>query len=326
MAHPFAPRPGSAEPTRPAPRLGLRMLVLPALMAATVLGAGVTVSAPPASAAMFGAGLTPPDVADLLYTRFRVARVMRIYPTGDVYQAEAIDRRGYRVHFTIDAYNGALLESYVIGRGAYEAPVPLPPGLVPGAPVPDQPVARLPSTRAPGPSDGWVRPQEPGAPAPRTNRQARTPDPSAPPANPRVKQTPEPKLPPKPAPEVAPSTAARQPVEKPVEPAPDVKTTVSPPTPVESAPLAPPATPAPSATVSPPAESPATAAPAAPAKAAPAPSASAEVRQALPTRTPEPLIDPKTGKPPVSVPVTPLDDAQAPAKPPIKIVPPATLE
>ncbi|MFO1147077.1 MAG: hypothetical protein U1E62_01780 [Alsobacter sp.] len=325
MAHPFAPRPGSAEPAQPGLRPAFRALVVPALLSAMALGTGLLASPPPAAAAMFGYGLTPPDVADLLYTRFRVARVMRIYPTGDVFQAEAIDRRGYRVHYTIDAYNGALLESYVMGGGAYEAPVPLPPGLVPGVPAPQQPTARLPTRPAAPPSEGWVRPQDPGAP-PRANRQARTPDPGAAPTSPRVKQTPEPKLPPKSLPDAAPATAARQPADKPAEPAPDVKTTVAPPSPVESAPLAPPASPAPSA-IAPPADAPAAVAPAAPpAKAAPAPAASAEVRQALPTRTPEPLIDPKTGKPPVSVPVTPLDDAQPAAKAPIQIVPPATLE
>jgi hypothetical protein len=43
-------------------------------------------------------------------------------------------------------------------------------------------------------------------------------------------------------------------------------------------------------------------------------------------RIPEPLIDPKTGRPTASVPVAPLDDAQKPTKPSGPMVPPAALD
>lgn len=261
------------------------------------LGLGAATLPAPAAAAWLSYGLGPPEVADMLYTRYRVARVMRIVPRGDVYQAEAIDRRGYRVHFTVDAYNGEVLESFVVGRSAYEPPVPVPPGMVPGGRV--QP--RFPDEDLRGP------PAAPQQVVPPRSRQARSPDATAPATQPRPKQTPAPRSaapkvqPEKVQPDPAPATASRQPAEKAAPAAPAIKPTVTPPAAVDSAPK--------------PAETrPADAAPRAP-----------EVRQAGPApRTPEPLIDPKTGKPPV--PVAPLEDAAPVAKPPTPIVPPVTLE
>src|SRR5690349_13688175 len=89
----------------------------------------------PAAAGLFGMELSAPEVADILYSRYRVARVMSVITVGNVYQADAIDRRGFRVRFIVDGDNGAVLDSFMIGRSAYEAPVPVPPGLVPAPPA-----------------------------------------------------------------------------------------------------------------------------------------------------------------------------------------------
>ena len=64
----------------------------------------------------FGMELSAPEIADILYARYRVARVMSVITVGDVYQADAIDRRGYRVRFIVDGDNGAVLDSFMIGR------------------------------------------------------------------------------------------------------------------------------------------------------------------------------------------------------------------
>ena len=122
-----------------------------------------------AQAGFFRNDVSAPEVADMLYTRYRVARVMSIITVGDVYHADAIDRRGYRIRFIVDGDNGAVLDSFMVGRSAYEAPVPIPPGLVPNGQG-----ARL----APfGPGPDRLTPPEPARPAPR--RQPRTPEPDA---------------------------------------------------------------------------------------------------------------------------------------------------
>lgn len=260
---------------------------------ALLLSGAVLATATPAAAAMFGYGMSAPDVADMLYARYRVARVMRVVPTGDVFQADAIDRRGFRIHYTIDGYTGEVLESFVMGRVAYEPAVPVPPGLVPGGPA----LRDVP----PASDEEIVRPEPRRQPLPQKGRQARTPDPSAPVPGPKVKQVPAPK-PSAPAPVTpAPATAARQPAEKPPEPV---------------APAAP-------QVVAPPAQA---VKPVTPAQPGVGESKAPEVRQAAPARLPEPLIDPKTGQPSGGVPVAPLDAPQPDAKPPITIVPPAPLE
>jgi hypothetical protein len=222
----------------------------------------------------------------MLYTRYRVARVMSVITVGDVYHADAIDRRGYRVRFIVDGDNGAVLDSFMVGRSAYEAPVPIPPGLVPNGPG-----ARL----APfGPQPDRLAPPEPARPVPR--RQARTPEPETSASEPgKAKTAPALRAPTAPAKqEPAPLTAARPPEKSDEVPA--VKPIIAPPPP--------------------------SAAPA-------APRPPSEARQTTPAgRTPEPLIDPKTGQSNAAVPVTPLDDAKPVGSPtkPITIMPPATLD
>ncbi|WP_406854835.1 hypothetical protein ABEG18_20145 [Alsobacter sp. KACC 23698] len=292
---------------------------LPAL--AAPLGAGRLPVAPLAAPAQFsGFMMGPGEVADILYSRYGYQRVMRIRSVGDVFEADAVDRRGYRVHVTVDGYDGRLLESFAVGDRAYDAPAPIPPRSVPGyrgAPVGSAALpplrdeeerygARPPAARI-GPD-----PLERSAPRPPRSREARTPDASTAPA-PARKPKAVPSLP-KPAEQSAPpkseTTAARpvapEPAPQPVAPAPI------------PAPAPPPVTVAPA-----PAEAPAAAAPQEP-----------PVRQAspAPTRIPEPLVDPKTGKPTASsdngaVPAAPLDDSSsrgpAAASP---AVPPAALD
>ena len=104
---------------------------LPAL--AGPLGAERLDAAPLAEPAQFSRFMMEPgEVADALYSRYGFQRVMRIRSVGDVYEADAIDRRGYRVHVTVDGYNGRVLESFAVGSRAYDAPVPVPPRGVPG--------------------------------------------------------------------------------------------------------------------------------------------------------------------------------------------------
>jgi hypothetical protein len=302
---------------------------------ALCLAAGL-VSASPASAQFWGGWGPPPgrtyvegigiaQAADILYTRYGMARVLRVRPTsGNVLQADAIDRRGYRVHFVLDGYNGRVLERYFVGQGPYEQAVPMPPGRVPGDPssamLPrgnddgyDEAALpqRLPE-RAPAPGVGHEftpgvqidrRPAERAQP--NGQRQARTPDASTAPAHPKAAPA-RPKSPDKP------ETAAR-----PAQPE------AAPPTrPVAPKPVAPAETALPRPTTTPPA--------APPAAAAPAAEPAAPVRQAAPASPtmPEPLIDPKTGEATKggAVPVAPLDDAKAAPSTPTPIVPPATLE
>jgi hypothetical protein len=305
---------------------------LPAL--AAPLGADRLAAAPLVQPAQFSRFMMEPgDVADVLYSRYGFQRVMRIRSVGDVYEADAIDRRGYRVHVTLDGYDGRLLESFAVGSRAYDAPVPLPPRGVPGG-LPGG-YRRVPEGSAALPSfpdeDRFgARPSAPGigpdprerilqdkalqdrtSPRPPRSREARTPDASTAPA-PVRKPKAVPALP-KPAEQSAPpkseNTAARpvapEPAPQPVAPAP-MPAPAPPPVTAAPAPVAPPAAAAPS-------EPP--------------------VRQASPApqRIPEPLVDPKTGKPTGAdngaVPVAPLDDASsrgpAAASP---AVPPATLE
>jgi hypothetical protein len=279
---------------------------------AVLLAAGGVASAAPASAAMFGYGMSAPDIADLLYARYRVARVMRVVSSGDLFEADAIDRRGFRMHFTIDAYSGEVLDSYIMGRVAYEPAVPVPPGLVPnGSSVQPYP---------PAPGEENLR-SEPGrARLPQRGRQARNPDAATAPApGPKVKQVPAPKVAPAPAPAPvapAPATASRQPPEKAPESfSPSPPQTVTPPAQVVR-----PVTPLePKPTEVKPSET-------RPAETKPSGHRPSEARQAAPARLPEPLIDPKTGQPSGGVPVAPLDATKPDAKAPITIVPPAPLE
>ncbi|GGH30379.1 hypothetical protein GCM10007036_40930 [Alsobacter metallidurans] len=305
-------------------------LALAALTAATpVLAAPLgSIDAPVGAlverAQWFGFRVAPEEIADILYARYGMQRVMRIRSVGDVYEADAVDRRGFRVHVTLDAQSGRMLESFVVGARAYDAPVPTPPRGVPGGAYRD-PYRDLPSF----PGDDQLErrnlrstPDPFGAertPArPPRNREARTPDAATAPAAPRKpKAVP---TPPKPTEQAVP-----QPAPVPDKPA---STAARPAAPEQDAikPAAPQAVPAPAPTVVPPTTTPPVVAPPKPAAEEPAAPA---VRQAAPApqRIPEPLVDPKTGQPNASVPVAPLDDSsnKGPSTP-TPSVPPATLD
>ena len=260
------------------------------------------------------ARLSSPQIVDILYSRYGVARIILVRPLSVVYEVDAIDRRGQRVRYTVDAFDGQLLERAMLG--AYEAPVPLPPGSIPmaRAPRPGAPLyGEPPSAEL---YDPGIAPRTyPRAPAqPSRERQVRRPDGFD-------------------APEGRPF---RRPVRKadPATSAPSAALPTGPTVvPVERKPLDPPASTAarapaeapaekPAAVKPPPAQAPAAAAPPALRPASPAPAQPREVgsvKQAAPsaaTRIPEPLIDPKTGKPTgasPSVPVAPLDDVKRPS-------------
>lgn len=270
----------------------------------------------------FGFRVAPEEIADILYARYGMQRVMRIRSVGDVYEADAVDRRGFRVHLTLDAQSGRMLESFVVGGRAYDAPVPTPPRGVPGGAYRD-PYRDLPSFPGEEVERRSVRPAPDGLSGERTparpprSREARTPDAATAPAAPRKpKAVPTPPKPteqavpqPAPVPEKPASTAAR-----PVAPEPDA-----------AKPAAPQAVPAPAPTVVPPSTTPPVVAPPKPAAEEPAAPA---VRQAAPApqRIPEPLVDPKTGQPNGAVPVAPLDDSSSKAPSSTPSVPPAALD
>jgi len=259
--------------------------------AASTLGLGAlsgVLHPAPASAGFFGMELSAPEVADILYARYRVARVMSVITVGNVYQADAIDRRGYRVRFIVDGDNGAVLDSFMIGRSAYEAPVPIPPGLVP------PPAARL----APSPMLRSVPPEPKNLPR---SRQATTPDPRSITDDPG-KARPDPGAKPSPSLRAVPSPSRQEP---------------EPPTAARpSAPAQEPQSPKPTVTV-----------PSQPDASPRSQPAEARQANPV-SRMPEPLIDPKTGRAAGSVPVTPLDETRpAGGTPkPITVVPPAPLE
>jgi hypothetical protein len=50
----------------------------------------------------------------------------------------ALDRRGYRISFAVDAYNGRVLESFIVRQRPYGAGVPLAPGYDVEQPVPQR--------------------------------------------------------------------------------------------------------------------------------------------------------------------------------------------
>jgi hypothetical protein len=286
--------------------------------------------------------LPPHAVADILYSRYGMARVMSVRPRGDVYWADAIDRRGYRVRFTIDGFNGRVLESYVVGTGPYEAAVPVPPGAVPRearredffAPEPAPPPS---NRRAMIPRD--ERELDPATP-PRRNEKKKPP-----PKSQAARQPPTtPLQPPAPAAkpeEKLPETAAR-PAGPAEQPGPD-KLDVAPPSPAPepmkptgSAPTVAPPRPAEKPAEPAPAARPAEARPSEPAKPAEAeppkpdrPAARAEAAGTGSSKIPEPLIDPKTGRhnpSTIDVPPAPLDDAPSKRAAPSAPPPPVSLE
>ena len=96
----------------------------------------------PSESVIRTARLTSPQIVNTytFYSRYGVARIILVRPLSEVYEVDAIDRRGARVRYTVDAFDGQLLERAMLG--AYEAPVPLPPGSIPmaRAPRPGAPV------------------------------------------------------------------------------------------------------------------------------------------------------------------------------------------
>lgn len=353
--------PSTPRSTRRLVRLSTPVLALAAGLAAAgsaAAGPAAPVTGFPGGsavvhAAFFGfGGPSAPEVVEMLYRRYGALRVLYVRPAGDIYQAELIDRSGYRLHYTIDAYDGRVLERYIMGRN--ERPVPVPPGMVPGGQMmPDRmppppveyqyrrdpgypreaglpPAATMPSApvarRTVAPTIPSARPgavQSAPLPEPPLTGRATTPDvdpsqrraPQA--APPQTSVLPSEPLTTEPAP--APRRLEpRKPATARAEPAPSPE--LPKPAPVKPEvvrPVTPPpaAAPAPLAeprTTTPPAREP----------------ARADVRPAVPStaRIPEPLIDPKTGRPTASVPVAPLDDAQKPTRPSGPMVPPATLD
>ncbi|PSC07061.1 hypothetical protein SLNSH_01420 [Alsobacter soli] len=302
----------------------------------------------------FGEDSGSSEIADILYSRYGMQRVMRIRATGDLYRADAIDRRGYRVRVTLDG-RGRMLDSFVVGSRAYDAPVPLPPRGVPGgeryryvdpqdgtelpppgygryeqrsyeqrsygAPSYDQRYARTPESRSfepdgVNPAPDTLSRERPSTRAPKS-RQARNPDAATAPAAPR-----KPKAVPS-LPKTEHAAPAKPAPEKPAETA----ARPAAPEPEATKPVTPAPMPAPAPTAVPPTTTPPVVAPEKPAAQEPP-----AVRQAAPApqRIPEPLVDPKTGQPTGSasgggsVPAAPLDDSSKKADTPM--VPPATLE
>ena len=246
--------------------------------------------------------LSPRDVVRSLYRRYGMTRVLDVRGYGDVYQATAIDRRGLTVLLTVDAYSGDILERRI---ARLEGDPPLrPPRPIPGAPASSPWTEEVQPGKPVAPYDlGTGRKPEKAEKPQRRNQQARKPDAATPspeiaPPDTDTLTVPKPApVTPAPLPDVpkGPDTAARPPAQ---EKAPE---------PPSAAPVAPPT----------------------PAEAKPAPAEPVQ-RQAAPAqRLPEPLIDPKTGKPNPAAgdapPVTPLDDAGKPARR-IEIVPPAGFD
>ena len=349
--------PATPRSMRRVARLSTPVLALAAGLAAC--GAAVAGPATPVTGlsgasdvvrvAFFGlSGPSTPEVVELLYRRYGALRVLYVRPVGDIYQAELIDRSGYRLHYTIDAYDGRVLERYIMGRN--ERPVPVPPGMVPGGQMmPDRmppPPVEYQYRREPGypreaglpPATAPVGPRTmtPAMPAPRSGAVQSAPLGEPPVVSRQPGFEPEPPLH-RSLPQASPPQTSSLPTEAPLaDPAPAPKrpeprkpaSARAEPTPAPELPkpapvkhetvrgVGPPASAAPVVVV-PPTTTPTVREP-----------ARAEVRPAVPStaKIPEPLIDPKTGKPTVTVPVVPLDDAQKPSKPTGPMVPPATLD
>lgn len=346
--------PATPRSTRRLARLSTPVLVLAAGLAASGAAlagpatpvTGITGASAVVPAAFFGiGGPSAPEVVEMLYRRYGALRVLYVRPVGDIYQAELIDRSGYRLHYTIDAYDGRILERYIMGRN--ERPAPVPPGMVPGGQMmPDRmppPPVEYQYRRDPGypreaglpPATAPVAPRTvaPMVPAPRAGAVQ-----SAPLGEPPVAARPElreldPQT--RTVPHGLPSQASVPPAEAqptdvaPAQRRPDTRkpaTARVDPAPAPELPKPAPVKPEVVRPVAPPV----TAVPSVAPTTTPAPRepARADVRPAVPStaKIPEPLIDPRTGKPTVSVPVAPLDDAQKPTKPSGPMVPPATLD
>src|SRR6478672_8839392 len=57
----------------------------------------------PSQSVIRTARLTSPQIVDILYSRYGVARIILVRPLSEVYEVDAIDRRGARVRYTVDA-------------------------------------------------------------------------------------------------------------------------------------------------------------------------------------------------------------------------------
>ncbi len=238
----------------------------------------------------FYRSFTSRQIADILYRHYGAQHVLLVRPAGDVFEADIIDRRGYRIRYTMARDTAEVLDRYALGSERYMAPAPMPPGMVPDRQVPREPRA-----------------------VPQPPREARSaPAERIAPVRPQVQDTPS-----APAPSVGP-------VER--RPLPEPPVAAKPPEPAKPEP----AKPSPLQPEPPRAVSPAPVAPPAAAKPEARPPARADSRAIQPPpRIPEPLTDPRTGRAnpaAAPIPVAPLDDTPTRRVAPAPMVPPAGLE
>lgn len=252
------------------------------------------------------------QIADHLYRYYGAQHVLLVRPAGDVFEADIIDRRGYRIRYTLARDTAEVLDRYPLGRERYMSPVPVPPGAVPDGWARGEPRAEPPRQARGLPAERpmQVRPQiqeAPTAPAPGVGPVERRPL-----SEPPVAARPS-------GPEAEPAArppAQRQDSTAPAEVKPEAPRSTRPEL-ARPQPLQP--------------EAPRQIAPqsAPPASAQPAakPPVSAQSRAVQPPpRIPEPLTDPRTGRPNPAAPVTPLDDASSRKGVSAPSVPPAVLD
>ncbi|MHB2165466.1 hypothetical protein [Alsobacter sp. R-9] len=264
------------------------------------------------------------QIAEILYRRHGAAQVLMVRPAGDVFDAEVIDRRGYRVRYVIAPDTAEILERVVLGERRWERDPAVPPGLVPQpGPGRDRAPAPREARREPAERTAPVAPpvqEGPSVTVPRVGPVEQRPLPEPPVA--AKPKGPEAEPAPPRAPAATPSPAPGAPAASPdrAEPQAAPQRTPQPKPELARPPALQPETPrtvTPAPTGAPPA-----------AGAAPQRPATAQTRPVqAPPRIPEPLVDPKTGQknPLATVPVAPLDETVKPSGP-VTIVPPAPLE
>lgn len=258
------------------------------------------------------------QIADLLYRYHGAQHVLLVRPAGDVFEADVIDRRGYRIRYTLARDTAEVLDRYPLGRERYMAPVPVPPGAVPDGWGSRDPRAAPPrQARGLPPERSMpVRPQiqeAPTAPAPGVGPVERRPlpeppvaaRPAGPDAEPAVRPAPQ-------RPDAAAPAEARPETPRPARPE------LARPQPLQ---------PEPPRQIAPQQVAPQQVSPPAAAQPDARPPVSAQSRTIQPPpRIPEPLTDPRTGKPNTASPVTPLDDTPRKGATAAPSVPPAVLD